>query len=802
MKKSIKYILLITVATLLFCAVFGLVACGGDQSNITALRIENPKINFMCGDEFETGDEFKVYAEYKDGSVADVTDKITINQESGMDMSVAGDYQITVIFEGKREIYTVYVNDSDDILRKIELDTAAVKTQYRLGDEVSLDGLALDLTYENSRGAMFVVQTTSTDGLDVAIVGENGTVIDKVFTALGKFTVTVSLGNVKASFDMTVEDVNISTVQSALAVGGYFSRNVASGEIWMQGAHPFYAKVKGSDGKEKELLPPHTPVTTYKYDYTFGNSYTYFKERSYTFEADGNETTEYLGDVAKEVELSPIAEYHCSNDSKGFFVTQLNDEVIVTSNRNDPSMMSGAPVFLWYNSQTEYGAENMLNNLYNHALKCSNNDLKETVDEAQKTYTFTFSGLEQRDRVSDYYKTTVTFKLGDSYEIAYAFVTQDYYENNSSLAEQDGYVPTFTTDASGKTTPTGDYSYSTMITVSQTTGERTETNGYDRDMFKIKSYKLMYQGKELAENAEIECNVGNIYMIQITDVLPTTANMTIDMMMFDYEGNYGGADVWISNEHFTLLRSDNAISISAKHGGTWTIIIKTENTERRLVLNITGSAPQKEMQPKLLNNVSGTFYDGNEKTVSIGGEIYFYGAVEQYANPAQTATINSDNAEYATVTKAKIGGVDCWKFTATREGEYQVTVVSDVATLVRCIFTFTVGEIDFEELLSGTYTAQDRVGDIYTVTFTPNGNEVIGGTVSITRTPTDENDDPITDQTVMQTFTFSVEGLNVVVPHVSGDVIWVEFAIDENNNLVLIDQRDNRYVLTRSSANT
>lgn len=802
MKKSIKYVLFITVAMLLFCAMFALVACGGEQSNITALRIENPKTNFMCGDDFTTGDDFKVYAEYKDGKVADVTNKVTVNKESGMDMSVAGDYQITVIFGGKREIYTVYVNDSEDVLRKIELDTTAVKTQYRLGDAVSLDGLALDLTYENSRGVTFGVQTASTDGLDVTIVGEDGTVIDKVFTALGKFAVTVSRGNVKASFDMTVNDVNISTVQSALAVGGYFSRNVASGELLIQGAHPFYATVDGSDGKQKRLLPPHTPITSFRYDYKFGNNYTYMKERSYTFEAAGNETSEYKGDVAKEVQLSPISEYHCGTDDKGFFVTYLADGAIVTSNRNNSSMMNGAPVFLWYNSQTEYGVENMLNNLYTHALRCSNNDLTETADEAQKTYSFKFSGLEQRERASDYYETTVTFKLGDSFEISYASVTQDYYENNSSLAEQDGYVPTFTTDAAGKTTPTGDYSYSTIITVTQTMGERTDTNSYDRDMFKIKSYKLMYNGAELQDGAELKCEAGNQYTIQITDVLPSTANMTIDMMMFDYEGNYGKADDWISNEHFALIRSGNEIRISAKHGGKWTISVSTEKTDRTFVLNITGSAPEKDMQPKLLNNASGAFYDGNEKTISVGGEIYFYGAVEQYANPAQTATVNSDNAEYATVTKAKIGGVDCWKFTATREGEYQVTVVSDVAVLVRCIFTFTVSETNFAELISGTYTAKDRVGDIYTVTFTPDGNEAISGTVSVTRTPTDENDNPIADQTVMQTFTFSVEGLNIVVSHATGDIIWVEFAIDENNNLVLIDQRDNRYVLTHSASNT
>ena len=798
MKKSIRYILGTVLAVMLLCMTLALVACGGEQSDITKLEIENAKISFMCGDVFETGDDFKVYATYKNGKVEDVTDRATVRQERDMDMTVAGDYQITVSFGGKRVIYTVYVNDSADVLRKIELDTTAVKTQYKLGDKVSLDWLALNLTYENAQKVMFTVKSTSLSDFNVSITGENGNEITDVFTSLGTFTVTVSRGNVKASFNMTVDSVNISSVQSAIAVGGYYSGKVASGEMLVQGAHPVYSKVAGSDGTMKPMLPPHTPVTTFKYDYEFGNNYAYFKERSYSFEAGGNETPEYKGDVAAEVLLTPIAEYHSSMDGEGFFVTQLNDGVIGTPNRNNSEMMGGAPVLLWYSSETEYGVESTLNNLYTHALRSSNKDLKETVDESTKTYTFEFSGLEQRESKSDYYETTVTFRLGENYEISYVKITQNYYENNSSLAGRDDYVPTFTTDAAGKTTPTGDYSYRTVITVNQTAGERTAQNSYGRDMFKITSYKLMYDGKELKDNAVMECVAGEMYTLTIADMLPETANLAMDMMLFDYEGNFGNAETWLNNEHFGLSRSGNQITLSTKHGGTWTILIKTEKTTKRIVVNILGNAPEADMQPKLLNGATGKFYDGNDKTLAVGDAVYFYGAVEQYANGAQTATVTSDNAEFATITKDTKDGVDCWKFTATKEGAYQVTVVSDVASRVRCIFNFTVTEIDFSGLLVGTYTVQDRVGDIYTVTFTQGQGETVGGTVSVTRTPTDENDNPLNDQAVTQTFTFGVEGTTINIEHKNDDKLWVEFEVDENNNLVLIDQREQRYILSKN----
>ena len=770
MKGSKRCIVFAVVAVLLLCTMLIFVACDKDnQSDIVELRVENAKINFMCGDMFETGDNFKVYAEHKDGSIEDVTVSATVRKESGMDMSVAGDYQITVAFADKRVIYTVYVNDSENVLRRIELDTSAVTKQYRLGDKVSLDGLVLSLTYENSQNVVFSETTTALNDFNIAIVGTDGTVIDDIFTSLGTFTVTVSRGNVKASFNMTADSVNISTVQSALAVGGYYSRDVASGNIRVQGARMYIP--------EGSTLKPGEAFTTESYEYAFGDNYTYFKESH----------------------NAPVAEYHCTVDSEGLFVTYLQDGVISTSNRNNPSMMNGAPLFLWYNSETVYGVENMLNNLYSHALKSSNNDLKETVDESKKTYSFTFSGLEQRDIKSDYYETTVTFKLGENYAITNVEVTQDYYENNSSLSGQEGYKPTFTTDVSGKTKPNGDYTYRTLITVEQTLGERTAQNKYGRDMFNVSSYKLMYDGKELADNAVLECVAGNMYNLQIVDVLPSTANLAVDVMLFDYEGNREGADLWIANEHFSLTRSGNNITLSTKHGGTWTFIFKTKNTTRTLKINVIGEAPREDMKPKLLNNASGTFYDGNEKTISVGDEVYFYGAVEQYANAAQTATVYADYAQYATVTPTTVGGVACWKFTATKEGTYQVTVVSDVAAIVRCIFTFTVSKVDFTGLLSGTYTVQDRAGVIYTATFAVNDSEPIAGSVSVTRTPTDEDDNLIVDKAVTQTFTFSVEGTRIAVAHSVSDTIWVEFEVDENNNIVLIDQHNIKFVMTKSS---
>lgn len=762
--KKIKtgFILLFALLTL-FCAAFALTACT-NGSDIVELRVENAKVSFLCGEEFETGADFKVYAEYKNGNVEDVTADATVRQESGMDMNVAGDYQITVAYGDKRVIYTVYVNKSADVLRKIDADTSAVKKQYRVGDAPDFAGIVLTLTYENEHGVRYTTIETSLSKFDVAITGADGSTATDVFKGQGAYTVVISKDGVKASFGVNVSGVNTTTVRSALAVGGYYANTVTSGTALFRGA---FAK----NG---------TPHTSSNYEYKFGNNYTYFKD---TY-------------------ASPKQEYHCSVDAEGFFVTYLEGGTIKLSNRDDIDMMYGVPVFLWYNKETVYGVENALENLYTHATKCSNADLEETIDSATRTYSFKYTGLEFRDNNYDYYETEATFVLGEDNAIKTATITQDYYENNSPFAGQPGYKPNFVTDSTGKTTPTGDCNYRLLVTFEQTTGTRVAQNQYGREMFDITSYKLKYNGEELTDESVLECEAGNEYVLSIDQITPVTANIEIDYVQFNYEGSFTDKyDFWLSNEHFSLNRKGNAITLTVKHGGTWTLLFKTKNTFKKLTIDVKGKAPTDQMKPKLFNDASGSFYDGSERTVAKGGAVYFYGAVGTYDDPSQSVTINSDNAEYAEITEAEKAGVSCWKFTASEPGTYQVEVVSTVNTTVRYTFSFTVSEhSDLSTLLTGKYTVQDRGGVIYDVTFAPAAGDTVHGTVTVKCTPTDTNNNPLPDQATEQTYDFAVDGMEIVVTHSSDDAIGADFAVDENGELVLIDMRNTRYVLNRVGA--
>lgn len=755
MKKIKRYAIAVMLVLSLVCVALGLVACGGPK--LTSIRIENARIDFTQGEEFETGEDFTVIAVYSDGTEKDVTSEASVRQESGMDMNAIGNYQITVSFGDKREIYTVYVNGTERVLSKIELDHSAVKKNYNLGDKVSLDGLALLLTYENSHGDP--VRVTSLKDFTVEIKGEDGTLVEDILPALGNYTVTVSQGSVKASFGVTADTIDVSTVEKAVVVGGLNRGKVLSG-----------------DAVVRETISVNGEHEAFHYQYEYGDNYARYSD----------------------VHLNPVETYHCSTDEEGIFIIRQAGEEIVKSDRSHPDMVNGAPFFLWYYKDTVYGLEDTLGELYNHAKQCTNKDLVETANEATGEYSFSYSGLERRTNSSDYYETEVSFKLSADYTLAEVSYKQVYYEDNSAWAEGDR---TFVTDpVTGITTPLSDRpSHVVKVSATQTTGERTAENPFTRDLFNINSFDLKYGDRVLEDGATLDCDVATgQYDLAIENVLPVTASFAQDDITFDYEGNRNGEDSMLSNEHFTVYRSGSVIKLTVRHGGTWTLIFKTKNVTKRLTINVTGVAPA-EINAHILNEASGSFYQGDTKTLALSGAVYFYGAVDAFANADQTAELVSGNASAVSLERAKIDGIDCFKFSASVTGVYEVRITSTASPLRSCTFTFTVSDApDYSAMLSGTYTAEDSVGNLYRLTFNrADEGGTVKGTITVTRTPTELDGTPIESEAVTETLTFYVDQLEIVVDHKAADKIWIELSVNEENELTLTDQHLLRYPLVR-----
>ncbi|MDE6676499.1 MAG: hypothetical protein K2K12_02140, partial [Clostridia bacterium] len=638
MKRIRKYSIILLALTAMVCSIVALSACDNGPK-LEKIIVENAQTMFKIGDEFTYGEDFKVYAVYSDETQVDITNDpdLSIKKENGFDMNVADNYQITVSYKNKIEVYTIYVSDFDPILRKIEADTEGVKKNYELGETISFEGLKLTLTYENAQGQYVTSVVSSLRNFEVVISDEKGGTIaeNEAFPALGDYKVTISQGPIKAEFTVVVDGINLSSVQSAIAVVRAYRHEVLSGTLSVQ------------DETQRTLDKPYD---VFHKEYTYGDNYLHTKET-----VEGNEDCYY------------------SMDAEGIFCIKKQDGQIIADSHAPEKAIEGAPIFLWYMSVTEYGIENALYNLYEAAKVCTNNDLDETANEDTREYSFSFSGLVFRSSNADYYETTVRFKLGEKYNIESAEFTQLYYENTSSMP---GFTPTFTTDeVTGITTPwkpVKGFTQKQVVKVTQVAGERTETNPYSRDMFRVQSYDLIYDGKVLEDDSVIECSMQNTSLkLSIANVLPTTANFKQDLLYLDYEGNYGQKDAnlitcdgFIASNNFGIT-----ISVTLKNGGVWKLILTTANTRKTVTFKVTGVAPTS-MTAQLLNETTNSFYNASSKTLAINGGVSFYGAVNQYANDAQRAEVTSANAQTATIEEVTVKGVNCFRFSASAAGTY------------------------------------------------------------------------------------------------------------------------------------
>lgn len=792
MKTLLRNVLIIMLAvTTAVCAAVGLAACGG--AKLQGLKIENAKTEFKIGDEFEYGADFKVLAVYSDGTETDVTEEAQIKQEAGFDMNIAGDYQITVSWGGKKEVYTVYVSDFDNILRKIELDSTDFRKTYSLGEDVSFDGLKINCTYENAQGNLIERTVTSVKDFTVVISDETGYTVTDIYDKQGTYSITVSLGSISDSVTVDVSGVNIDTVQGAIFAGVAFKNKVVSGthEVWSE---------------QINKLKDNISYRPFIYNYEFGDNYTYINQIENSVQMEKYTETDKDGnDVEKRRYYEVVYhnnDYHYSIENTQIACVQLQDGKVIPNNGIQTGMIEGSPYMLWYNRVKVFGAENLLNMLYRAARECTNKDLKETADPVKREYSFSFSGVVFISNTEDYYETEVSFRLGEDYTVEYLEYIQECWQYN--IGNANGNPPTFTTDANGFTTPNGNCSIKDKHCVTQTVGERTKKNPYSPEAIKVKSYDLMYNNQSLGDNGVIDCNVDSPkIVIEIANLFPETANVENDTMYFDYEGSTNGeviSNTVLYSEGFSAFRSGSTITVYVKNGGVWKLKIRTSGTYKTVTFNVTGVAP-KTMTAQLGNKANGKCTPGNKKTVFAGTEIYFYCTVDKYANSAQSAAVTSGNSATAAIQKTTLGGIDCFVFKATAAGAYIVTVTSDAAPSVKCEFTFTVSAPpDYASLLSGKYSVQNVEGDIFELEFTLDGSaEGISGTVVVTRTPTDEDDNPLYDEKKTQTLSYSadVDNAKIMLTAVSGENLGITLSVNADGNLMMGDQFNYLYKLNR-----
>ena len=759
MKNLIKNLIVLLLAAAMLAGVFS--ACG-DGKAVKELIVENARISFKTGDDFEYGDGFVVWAVYADGSKKDVTAAAEIKKESGFDMNVVGDYQITVRYGGRLTSYNVYVNEFDDILRKIEIDSTDVKKTYALGEKISFAGLKLKCTYENAQGILFDEIVTSLSDFVVDVADANGkSSKDGTLTAMGEYVVTVSRGAVKDAYKVSVNSVDVSTVANAIIAGRAFVGEVVSGR------ERVYASLLGN-AQYDEL----------DYEYEFGKDYIYIREN--------------LDD--------PVNEYHVGKEGDKFLAVRLAGGQIVASSDISADMLSGAPFALWYSSLTAYGVENALKTLYEHALVATNRDIAVKQDETLREYEFSYSGLENASGGSaydDYYETKVKFKLGEKYNVESAEIIQEYWENNEGYKGAENYQPSFITDLStGKTVPNKTYSKRIVISVTQQVGVRTKKNPYSNDGLTVTSFKLQYGDKDLGNNGVIETDMSQRTLtVKISDVQPATADLKYDAVKLSLVGSHSPESDSVYEKGLFAYIDGNSLFCRFEHGGEWQLIIRTANVSKTLKITVIG-IPPTSIEANVFNPSSATFYAESSVSAIVGSSINFLGKVNDYANAAQTATVTSANKAYATISADVSGGVNCFAFSATQEGKYVVEIRSDAANNVSCTLTFNIiAKPNLENLFNGNFSAKDNAGNEYTVKLTPANIGGINGTAVITFAPANSNGGGAQSQT----FSYSVneDTCEVVMTAVSGEDLGVLLGVGSLGQLVIEDRYGYRFDLVK-----
>lgn len=845
--KTIKRIAFpLLLVAVFFATVLTLSACNTKEKP-QRLELEGQREVFFVGDTFETGVDFAVYAVYKDGTRERITQGYTVKQESGMDMLSAGDYVITVEYEGLKAVYSVSVNEPTDEITKLTIDTSSAKTSFMLGDTLSLEGLRVTAQYKTSNGKTLEV-TYGEDGLkkfDLTVTDPSGatqTTQKSVFEQFGTHTVTLSYNGISASYSVAVENVNLSSVKSAIYVAKYGAQFV-------------------NEGKMSITNTVKTAITS-DYVYAFGKNYTFIGE----------------GIVSKDAEGKPTgygSEYHLSLDpltGKLVAVTMVGGEII-PSTLYVPSTMNGVPIDLWWHDTTSYGIEAAIENLYSIIANEDAVDCVEIADEATRTYKFSYGYLMHRitgvsgraykgqivlngdslqlndgrdsfsmsrvgsgdgligtwegkndkgqtwrlvirdDDTLDYtcgdekYENLSYKETGGIYLFEYGEDSDDYYFVNeveftmngeysivSASFTQKHYTDGFSAGADGVVRPDGTAGVASTIRLemTQSVGERTATNPHAGSDLLLTDFDLICDDELIEENTVIRGLAGDMLSIKITNLQPGTASLAFDVLSFSDGVGTPSSTIFTCNG-YAVYRQDDVIRLTLSNGGDWTLVISSENVTKRIKLHVVGRAPEK-LTTEVYRDALNSFAETDKASPMVGVPVYFRAVPNQYANGAYTAELLTKTGD-ATIELTQVDGVECWKFVSDTVGSYEIRMTSTQDETVSCILTVTVTDVpDYADLLTGTYQTTDGAGNAYTVKFERDSGANVGGTVTVEYTPKGGE-----KQTQTMRFCVSEGDIEPKLESLSGTNLGVAFKVDAAGRLKLEDRYGNLLTLTRVS---
>ena len=442
----------------LLVAVIVLASCEAVVS-VSSIQVSGQKEEFLLGEEFSTG-EMKVIAVYSNGNEEDVTSKVTVTPST--DMSAAGNFTVEVYFEGCKVEYSIKVEQPQ--LVSVEVNHSAAPKSFMIGQEFSSEGLEVVAHYTNS----ITGETQETvEGYEVVVKNAAGEVVEGSFERIGTYTVSVSFGGHEESYEVVVSN-EYASVFEAIEAGVANANEVASGKY----------SVNYSWGSSN-------------YEYAFGENYfTYADEYGTTYHYSLNEYGEALGASVSE-------DY-------------------VSSYIDAPEYVLGCQQSVIYDSVTYYGADGMIQSLYQFA-KDLEIAVVESISEGvySYSYNYTFEELDwfTEEILYSYYVINVEFKLGEASEIKEATFTLAQYYAEQIVVAEDG---TWTVIEGQVSEDQNVYKFE------QVAGERTLENPYSAEKVMYQSFDLQTLTGEAAP-AEVTIMAGESVDLVIANALPETA---------------------------------------------------------------------------------------------------------------------------------------------------------------------------------------------------------------------------------------------------------------------------------------
>jgi len=598
--------------------------------------------------------------------------------------------------------------------------------------------------------------------------------------------------------DISFTTANINSVAVAVKAGTEFNKNVVSGTVDLNAVTarsinsdpatpdgPIEVLVDGENGEKEVWL---VPQLTNPEDYTTVGEKVGVIDDTLTevFKGSASEPYFQIGAHSEIIYEFGDKYLHLKNDAEkteGFYNFDENGKLIfpvstmyVTREDGDKKLVikdEGATDeyadgfgfgFTYYNVDEGvkfYGLGAFVTKLYECGKLNPNSDFAEAITEEDgKTY-YTFSFGEY---LNAFNKISVKFTLNDEYVIDWAELECKSYKTTDWDPSTNTATPNVTVSKDGETYSVAkghedhwkEYECFTLTQKTSFGDAAVPSNPYKLEDMLISSYDWESSGATVDENDanKLTANPTKAVTLQFKNIAPETFNPYFDGVkvyerIYSEEGSQTDGkgnkydDVELKNDYegaddghikANFHREDNYVTLTSYSAGTHTLVLKTENTEKIITLDVPYAAPSvllpdvysyDEVKEEGLWLHSSTTA---QATVYAGQTLYFNSYVEHSAY--QSAEFTADATVGATLGTAKVEGKDVSTFVAENVGAYTITLTSKLDAKRVCTIEVTVKEApDVSAILNGVYMNIDNEEE--TVAFASNAETPLSGEATL-----------------------------------------------------------------------